>query len=235
MKKLVALFLTLVLALSVSGALAQGVVNVYNWEDYIDEEVIVLFEQETGIKVNYMRFTLNEDMMVQVRTSPTAFDVVFPSDYAIERMISEDLIQPIDFSKVPNSVHTLEWLQHPDYDKDRVYSIPSTWGTVGILYDTTKVEEPIDSWGALFDEKYKGEVFMMDSPRDTLGVTLKYLGYSVNSKNPVELKEATDLLIARSSAALSKPTRWMKPRKKWSRAKPPWHWSGPATRSTQST
>lgn len=235
MKKLVALFLTLVLALSVSGALAQGVVNVYNWEDYIDEEVIALFEQETGIKVNYMRFTLNEDMMVQVRTSPTAFDVVFPSDYAIERMISEDLIQPIDFSKVPNSEHTLEWLQHPDYDKDRVYSIPYTWGTVGILYDTTKVEEPIDSWGALFDEKYKGEVFMMDSPRDTLGVTLKYLGYSVNSKNPVELKEATDLLIARSSAALSKPTRWMKPRKKWSRAKPPWHWSGPATRSTQST
>ncbi|MDI9519725.1 MAG: spermidine/putrescine ABC transporter substrate-binding protein [Bacillota bacterium] len=204
MKKLFALLLVAVLALSAFGGLAEGVVNVYNWEDYIDEEVIALFEKETGIKVNYMRFTLNEDMMVQVRTSPTAFDVVFPSDYAIERMIAEDLIQPIDYSKVPNAGNILEWLMSPDYDKEHKFSIPYMWGTVGILYDTTKVAEPVDSWGALFDEQYKGEVFMLDSPRDALGVALKYLGYSVNSKDPVELKAATDLLIDQKNKGIVK-------------------------------
>ncbi len=204
MKKLLTFALALVLVLSVTGALASGVVNVYNWEDYIDDEVIAQFEEETGIKVNYMRFTLNEDMMVQVRTSPTAFDVVFPSDYAIERMIAEDLVQPIDFSKVPNAENTLDWMKNPDYDPEHQFSVPYMWGTVGILYDTTKVNETIDSWGALFDEKYKGEVFMMDSPRDSLGVTLKYLGFSVNSKNPVELKAATDLLIEQKQKGIVK-------------------------------
>ena len=116
MKKLLSLVLIALLAFSLVGAQAQGTVNVFNWEDYISEEVLELFEQETGIKVNYMRFTLNEDMLVQVRTSPGAFDVVFPSDYAIERMMAEDLLQPIDYARVPNAVQILDWLRNPDYD-----------------------------------------------------------------------------------------------------------------------
>lgn len=206
MKKLISLVLIALLSLSMIPAQAQnpGVVNVFNWEDYIDEEVIRLFEEETGIKVNYMRFTLNEDMLVQVRTSPGAFDVVFPSDYAMERMIAEDLLQPIDFSKVPNEAHTMDWLRNPDYDPGHVHSVPYMWGTVGILYDTTRVAAPIDSWGALFSDTYKGEVFMLDSPRDTLGVALKYLGYSINSKNPEEIKAAADLLIKQKQDGIVK-------------------------------
>ncbi len=206
MKKLASLLLSALLAFSALPVLAQGggVVNVFNWEDYINEDVIAMFEEETGIKVNYMRFTLNEDMMVQVRTSPGAFDVVFPSDYAIERMIAEDLLQPIDFSKVPNTQNTLDWLRNPDYDPENRFSVPYMWGTVGILYDTTRVKGPVDSWDVLFDEQYKGEVFMMDSPRDTLGAALKYLGYSVNSKNPTEIQAAANLLIEQKQKGIVK-------------------------------
>jgi len=204
MKKVFVIMLAALLALSLGTGLAEGVVNVFNWEDYINEDVIKMFEEETGIKVNYMRFTLNEDMMVQVRTSPGSFDVVFPSDYAIERMIAEDLVQPIDFDKVPNAAQILDWLQTPDYDPEHKYSVPYMWGTVGILYNTTKVEEPITSWGQLFDEKYKDQVFMMDSPRDTLGIALKYLGYSVNSKNPAEIQEAANLLIEQKQKGIVK-------------------------------
>ena len=204
MKKLLSVVLVALIAFSLLPAGAEGVVKVFNWEDYIDEEVIRLFEEETGIKVDYMRFTLNEDMLVQVRNSPGYFDVVFPSDYAIERMISESLLQEIDFSKVPNSGQIMDWLMNPDYDPEHKFSVPYMWGTVGILYDTTRVSAPITSWGALFDEQYKGEVFMMDSPRDTLGVALRYLGYSVNSKNPEEIKAAADLLIKQKQDGIVK-------------------------------
>lgn len=204
MKKLFVILLSALLMLSLTSGMAEGVVNVFNWEDYINEDVIKMFEEETGIKVNYMRFTLNEDMMVQVRTSPGSFDVVFPSDYAIERMIAEDLVQPIDFDKVPNAAQILDWLQTPDYDPEHKFSVPYMWGTVGILYNKTKVDEPITSWGQLFDEKYKDQVFMMDSPRDTLGIALKYLGYSVNSKNPVEIQEAANLLIEQKQKGIVK-------------------------------
>ena len=204
MKKLTAFLLAAALLLFSGTALAQGKLVVFNWEDYINEEVIRLFEEETGIRVEYKNFTLNEDMMVQVRTSPGIFDVVFPSDYAIERMIAEDLVQPIDFDKVPNAAQILDWLQNPDYDPGHKYSVPYMWGTVGILYDTTKVDEPITSWGQLFSEKYKDQVFMLDSPRDTLGIALKYLGYSVNSKNPAEIQEATNLLIEQKQKGIVK-------------------------------
>ncbi len=197
MKKLFALTLALLMALSLLPvAQAQTkVVNVFNWEDYINPDAIALFEEETGIKVNYMRFTTNEDMMVQVRTNPAAFDVVFPSDYAIERFVKEDLLMPLDKSLVPNAVNTVDWLENPSYDEGAVYSVPYMWGTVGILYDSTRVNGPIDSWGALFGEEYKGEVFMLDSIRDSLGLALKYLGYSMNTRNPAELQAATQLLI----------------------------------------
>ncbi|HSK68367.1 MAG TPA: spermidine/putrescine ABC transporter substrate-binding protein [Candidatus Limnocylindria bacterium] len=204
-KAALALLVAAMLLAALPSALATGgVVNVFNWEDYINDEAIALFERETGIKVNYMNFTLNEDMLVQVRTSPGAFDVVFPSDYAIERMIAEGLLQKLDFSKLPNAEQTLEWLRSPDYDPLNEYSVPYMWGTVGILYDTARVQGPVDSWGALFDEAYRGEVFMLDSPRDTLGVALKYLGYSMNSKNPAEIQEAANLLIEQKQKGIVK-------------------------------
>lgn len=206
MKKAMALVLSLLLLLPfASAAHAEGgVVNVFNWEDYINKDVIALFEQETGIKVNYMNFTTNEDMMVQIRTSTGAFDVVFPSDYCIERLIAEDLLEPIDYAQVPNAANTMDWLKNPSYDPNGAYSVPYMWGTVGILYDTTRVKGPIDSWGALFSEDYKGEVFMLDSIRDTVGLALKYLGYSMNTRDPAALQAATALLIKQKTDGVVK-------------------------------
>lgn len=197
MKKL-SLVLALILCCSmlmVSNAAAEEVVNVYNWYDYMDESVFDMFTAETGIKVNKMYFTTNEDMMVQVRVSPGAYDLVFPSDYCVERMIAEGLISELNFDNIPNSKYTSQWLMNPGYDPDNKYSVPFMWGTVGILYNTKMVDEPVDSWGILWNEKYANNIFMMDSLRDTMGITLKYQGYSLNTRNLVELKAATDKLV----------------------------------------
>lgn len=206
MKKIMALCLSLLMLASLlPGAYAEKeTVNVFNWEDYINKDVIALFEKETGIKVNYMNFTTNEDMMVQIRTSTGAFDVVFPSDYCIERLIKEDLLEPIDYDSVPNAANTMDRLKNPSYDPGGVYSVPYMWGTVGILYDTTRVKGPIDSWGALFSEDYKGEVFMLDSIRDTVGLALKYLGYSMNTRDLPALQAATALLIKQKADGVVK-------------------------------
>ena len=195
--------LVLVLAFAVS-ALADGVVNVFNWEDYINEDVLDMFEAETGIKVNMMNFTTNEDMLVKVRNSPQSFDVIFPSDYAIERMISEGLLAELNYDNIPNIQYIDENLMDPEYDPGSVYSVPYMWGTVGILYNTTMVSEPITSWGSLFDPQYQKAVLMLDSPRDSIGLALKYLGYSMNTRNPLELNEAKDLLIQQKKDGIVK-------------------------------
>ena len=169
MKKWLVLLLSLALLLPLAAS-AQEVVNVYNWEDYIDEAVLDQFEEETGIHVNYMRFTTNEDMMVSVRANPGAYDVIFPSEYCVERLIAEDLLAEINYDNVPNMSYTLESLLNPDYDPNNAHSVPYMWGTVGILYNTTMVSEPVDSWGILWDTDYMNNVFMLDSIRDTMGV-----------------------------------------------------------------
>ena len=203
MKKLLCILVTLVLMLPVCAS-AQEVVNVFNWEDYIDESVLAQFEQETGIHVNYMRFTTNEDMIVQVEANPGAFDVCFPSDYIVERMLSKDMLAEIDYSKVPNAQYILDNLRSPDYDPDNVHSLPYMWGTVGILYNTTMVEEPVDSWGILWDSKYKSNVFMLDSFRDSMGVTLKYLGHSMNTRDIIALESCKDKLIEQKKNGIVK-------------------------------
>ena len=198
MKKLsLVLALVLVFSCCLFPASAEEVVNIYNWYDYMDESIFEDFYKETGIKVNCMYFTTNEDMMVQVRVSPGAYDVVFPSEYCVERMIKEDLLAEINMENVPNAQYIDPSLLGGAHDPENKYSIPFMWGTVGILYDTTKVTaEEVSSWGILWDEKYADQIFMMDSIRDTMGLTLKYLGYSMNTRDPLQLKEATDKLIA---------------------------------------
>ncbi len=198
MKKLLALLtlLTLLAAVMPLGALAADeVVNVYNWYDYMDESVFEQFEEETGIHVNKMYFTTNEDMMVQVRVSPGAYDLVFPSDYCVERMISEGMLAEINMDNIPNFVNVEPSLRNADYDPEQKYSVPFMWGTVGILYNTTMVDDPVDSWSILWNEKYADSIFMLDSIRDTLGITLKYLGYSMNSRDLLQLNEAANKLI----------------------------------------
>ena len=196
--------LLLLVALVPAVSLAEGAVNVYNWEDYISQDALDLFTEETGITVNLMNFTTNEDMMVQIRNSPTSFDVVFPSDYCVERLILEDLLEEIDFASIPNLQYIDPNLLNPSYDKENRFSVPYMWGTVGILYNTTMVEEPITSWSSLFDPKYASDVFMMDSIRDTMGITLKYLGYSMNTRDPLEMSAAKDALIQQKKDGIVK-------------------------------
>lgn len=202
-KRLTCMLLLLVMIVPLSG-FAEEVVNVYNWEDYISTDTLAMFTQETGITVNMMNFTTNEDMLVKVRNSPSSFDVVFPSDYCIERMIAEDLIAPINFENVPNIQYIDPNLLKPTYDPTGAYSVPYMWGTVGILYNITMVDEPVTSWSVLFDTKYKNNVFMIDSIRDCLGVTLKYLGYSMNTRDPLELNAAKELLIKQKKDGIVK-------------------------------
>jgi len=195
MKKIVALVLALCVLLPV-GAMAQEVVNVYNWFDYIDESVLEQFEEETGIHVNYINFTTNEDMMVKLDSDRGAFDVAFPSEYCVQRLINNDMLLELDYSQIPNFSHIRENLKDPSYDPQNAHSVPYMAGTLGILYNTEKVDEAdVHTWSVLWNEKYKGQVLMMDSMRDTLGLALKYLGYSMNSTDYTQISAAKDLLV----------------------------------------
>ena len=203
MKKLLSLLLVALLVLP-AAALADEVVNVFNWYDYIDESVFAQFTEETGIQVNDMYFTTNEEMMVQVEANPGAFDVCFPSEYIVERMLEKDLLAEINYDNVPNFQYTLESLQNPSYDPNNAHSVPYMWGTVGILYNTTMVWEPVDSWSILWDTRYKNNVFMLDSIRDSMGITLKYLGYSMNTRDITALEAAKAKLIEQKNAGIVK-------------------------------
>ena len=203
MKKLILMALVFALLLPVC-AMADGVVNVFNWEDYIDPAVLDLFEEETGIHVNYMNFTTNEDMIVQIEANPGAFDLCFPSDYIIERMIATGMAAEIDFANIPNFDQVLPHLLNPDYDPENKYSVPYMWGTVGILYNKTMIPEPEHSWSILWDTQYQNNVFMMDSIRDSMGVALKYLGYSMNTREVPELMAAKDKLIEQKQSGIVK-------------------------------
>ncbi len=170
---------------------------VYNWGEYIDPDVITMFEEETGIDVIYEEYETNESMYPKVASGAVAYDLICPSDYMIQRMIDEDLLYELNFDNIPNIVNIGEtYLEESlQFDETGTYSVPYCWGTVGILYNTTMVEEPVTSWSILWDEDYAGQILMQDSVRDTFGVTLKYLGYSLNSTDLDELTEAQNLLI----------------------------------------
>jgi len=171
-------------------------INVYNWGDYIDTEVLNLFEEETGIRVIYDTFATNEDLYVKVKQGGSNYDVIFPSDYMIEKMVNEDLLQKIDLNKITNLGEVEDTFMNLDYDPNNEYSVPYMWGTVGIIYNKSMIDEELDSWEDLWNEKYAGEIIMLNSQRDTLAVALLKLGYSINSRDINELEEAKDELIA---------------------------------------
>lgn len=172
-------------------------VIVYNWGEYIDPDVLDIFEEETGIRVIYEEFETNETMYPKISSGAIAYDLVCPSDYMIQRMIENDFLYEINWENVPNIKYIGDdyMTASQQFDPGNKYSVPYCWGTVGILYNKTMVKEPVDSWSILWDEKYADEILMQDSVRDAFGVTLRYLGYSLNSKDRDELNEAMELLI----------------------------------------
>lgn len=181
----------------------NGKVVVYNWGDYIDPAVNDMFTKETGIKVVYSDYANNEEMYASVEPGNVKYDVLFPSDYMIEKMINKDMLQKIDFSQIPNYENIDEQFLNLPYDSNNEYSVPYMWGTVGIVYNKTMVEEPVDSWDILWDSKYKGQIFMYDSERDSIMVALKKLGYSMNTRDEKELEEAKQLLIEQAPLVLA--------------------------------
>ncbi|MBP5305792.1 MAG: ABC transporter substrate-binding protein, partial [Lachnospiraceae bacterium] len=197
MKKIVVLLMLLVSVAGIlSGCGKKADLYIYNWGEYMDKDVLKIFEEETGLKVKYDEYDTNETMYPKVATGAVKYDVVCPSDYMIQRMREEDLLAEIDFNNIPNIQYIGEqYLQSSkEFDPENKYSVPYCWGTVGILYNKTMIDEPIDSWSVLFDEKYQDNILMQKSVRDAYCVALKYLGYSLNSTDDDELNAATKLL-----------------------------------------
>ena len=176
-------------------ASSAEVLNVYNWGEYIDTDLIDQFEDETGIKVIYNTFDSNENLYSRIQT--TSYDVIIPSDYAISRFIDEDMLQPLNYDHIPNMKLIDEKYTHLDFDPEQKYSVPYTWGVVGIVYNTKYVDKAdIGSWDLLWNPKYTNRTAMFNNSRDALGIALMYLGYSLNTTDKDELREAADLIIA---------------------------------------
>ncbi len=205
MKKLIALGLCVMMAATTllagcgsSDKYPNGKVYVYNWGEYIDTETIKMFEEETGIEVIYDEYDTNETMYPKVEAGASGYDIVCPSDYMIQKMIDNDLLAELNWDNLPNAkanIGAQYYEQSLAFDPGNKYSVPYCWGTVGILYNTTMVDEPVTSWSILWDEKYADSILMQDSVRDLFMVALKQLGYSMNSTDEAELQEAKQLLI----------------------------------------
>lgn len=176
----------------------NGQVIVYNWGEYIDPETIRMFEEESGIKVIYDEFETNESMYPKVESGAVAYDIACPSDYMISRMIQNGMLSEINYDHIPNAKKNIGaqyYEQARGFDPENKYAIPYCWGTVGILYNQTMVEEPITRWAQLWDEKYADNILMQDSVRDAFMVAEKLNGDSMNTLDPGELEAAKELLI----------------------------------------
>lgn len=170
-------------------------INFFNYGENIDEETVKEFEKEYGIKVNIDTFDDMEAMYQKVSSGAIKYDVILVSDALMPRMIEKNLIQEINKENIPNISQMDEDYLNLAIDPDNKYSVPYMFGTVGLIYNKDIVKEEIDSWDVLWDEKYKDKIFMFDTYRDTIGVALKKLGYSLNSTDPKEIEEAKELLL----------------------------------------
>lgn len=173
-------------------------VFVYNFGEYLDPEVIELFEEETGIEVVYDEYETNEIMYSKIAADPSAYDVFCPSDYMVAKMISQDLLEPFAMDEMPNAVEYIgeQYFEEArGFDPENMYSVPYMWGTLGILYNTTLVHEPVTSWKILWDEKYAGEILMQDSIRDAFVIPMALNGFDLNTVDPKEIDIATQDLI----------------------------------------
>lgn len=178
-------------------------INVYNWGEYIctgaDEGTLNVnaeFTKLTGIKVNYTNFATNEELYAKLKGGGASYDIVIPSDYMISKMIKEGMIQKLDFSNIPNAGYIMPNFRNLAYDPDNAYSVPYTWGTVGIIYDQTMIdmdEEDID-WDILWDETYLDQILMFDNPRDAFMIAQIMQGYSINTEDPEQLRDCADKL-----------------------------------------
>ena len=179
-------------------------INVYNWGEYIpdgsEEGVLNLneaFAELTGIKVNYTTYATNEELYAKLKGGGASYDIIIPSDYMISRMIHEGMLEKLNFDNIPNFSYIMDKFKNPEYDPLNEYSVPYTWGTVGIIYDNTAIdpEQTEMDWDILWNEEYKDSILMFDNPRDAFMIAELLLGYSLNTEDTKELEEAAKKLV----------------------------------------
>lgn len=174
--------------------------NVYNWGEYISDgndgtiNVNEEFTKLTGIKVNYTTYATNEELYAKLKGGGSSYDIIIPSDYMISRMIKENMLQELDYSKIPNMKNINPTFLNPEYDAQQRFSVPYTWGTVGIIYDNTVVDEENIDWDILWDEDYAGRILMFDNPRDAFAIAQTILGFDLNTEDSNELEQAAEKL-----------------------------------------
>lgn len=207
MKRILPLLMSLVLlfsALPVQAFAApeKVTINVYNWGQYIADgtdgyiDVNKAFTEATGIEVNYMTFDSNETMYTKLKTGGSTYDVIIPSDYMVARLIAEDMLEELDYSNIPNYALVDEAYKNTSFDPENKYSVPYTWGTVGVIYNTKYVDEAdTGSWDLLWNEKYSGKILMFDNPRDAFAIAQFLLGIDINTEDADELRSAAYKLI----------------------------------------
>lgn len=199
MKKFVSLLLVALLVMSIFTGCSGGdkkVLKVYNCGEYIDKNLLTQFEKENDCTIVYETFDSNESLYTKIM-SGESYDILVPSDYMIERLIKEDYLQPVDWSKITNKDNLMSNVMNQPYDPDNTYSVPYFWGSVGILYDTTEVDaaDVEAGWDLLANTKYAGNIYMYDSERDSFMVALKALGYSMNTTDTAEIDAAYEWLV----------------------------------------
>lgn len=197
MKRILRVILIAILTLFVLSGCSSSKEKLYvfNVGDYMDMDLIKEFEEEFDCRVIYEEFASNEDLFVKIKTSKQAYDVIFPSDYMLERLVSQDLVQKLDKDKIENYKYIDDYYLNRAFDPNNDFSLPYMAGTVGIVYNAEKYPEGIHKWDDLWDEKYERDVVLYYSQRDVLMVALKKLGYSMNTQNPAELEAAKEELI----------------------------------------
>ena len=198
MKKLLALLISILIISTLFVGCSKKTseeINFFNYGENIDEETVKEFEKQYGIKVNIETFDDMENMYQKVKNEGVKYDVILVSDALMPRMIKENLIQKLNKDSIPNIYQMDEEYLNLEIDPGNKYSVPYMFGTVGLIYNKDVVKENVDSWDILWNEKYKDKVFMFDTYRDTIGVALKKLGYSLNSTDPKQIEEAKELLI----------------------------------------
>ena len=185
----------IVIVVLLTGATSsQPVVNVCSWGEYIDEDLITQFEEETGIRVNYQTAESNEALYSLLKSGGADYDVIVPSDYMISQLIEEDMLEELDYGQIPNFELIDQRFRNLPYDPENKYTVPYTWGTLGLIYNANMVDEELDSWGALYGDEYAGSVLLINNSRDALGAALIHLGYSVNTTDENEIREAFSLI-----------------------------------------
>ncbi len=198
-KRVIPLFLLIPMILQLTSCgeeLSKEELNIYVWTEYVPESVISDFEEKTGIKVNVSTFSSNEDMLAKLKSeSVGAFDIIQPSDYMVEQMASQDMLEEIDHSLLTNLANIGEEYLNPDYDENCKYSIPYQGGVKAIAVNTSKITDEIDSYDDLFNPKFENALVVLDDYRSVIGITSKSLGYSENETDPAILSEVEKKLL----------------------------------------